>query len=334
MGSTVSNKGHGTEPVGTSGPWLVCMLGVGRVGSNHLTRSLGSVPEIDSRAEIFNKARSYALTRPELKELSRRLGKRFKPSNRNPKALRAIKRRPGLVLDCIAALRQPQKRIVSFKVIFSQLTAGLIARQIIGRPDTIIVFLRRRPVEVYISQMKAWRLQEWHSVDTTDLKIQVDADEFLKWRRARDIWYRRLEAACWYRNKPFQHLTYEDDIDRRQSEAIYRFCALLEPYGLTGFTMPDDAKIKGLFRQDRNEDIADRVANWPDFQRRLETMGCLDKAFEPFQRFQPNAWDHVLRGLFGLGRAIHRLLFSRSDRTVRAAMPDESAPALGSGRNS
>jgi hypothetical protein len=308
---------------------LVCILGTARMGTNHLCRILSCIPEIDARTEPFHPTYCYGLHRHELIELSRRARASFEPSNDNPEAVKIARRHPTHVLDCLSSLTAPEKRIASFKILPDQLTLPQIERKILGRPDVIVVFLRRRPIDAYISLMKAAHLQEWQDVDTTDLRIEIDAANFLSWWRACANWFVRLEAECWYRNKPFHRLSYEDDIAIAPAETARRFCALLEPYGLGDFTFPDDAQIAGLERQDRNAGLADRVSNWPEFQRRLDEIGGSDKALALFPHFRPQAGDRLRRWLFGHRRRDRQAVSARIERTASRAMRGEYAPAVG-----
>lgn len=285
-----------------SEPKLLCIIGVGRTGTNHLAAVLADIPEIDSRRELFNPQRSWVMHPHELAELSRRSGKTFPHSPESADAVQVIRRRPGLVMDCLADLLPPEKRILCFKVFREQLSIRQVQRAIISRPDTIIVFVRRRPIDTHVSYRKAAYLKQWAKVDTTQLKVTLDPASFVRWWRQTAAWYRRLEAACWALDKPFYRLSYEEDIDCPPIEAARRFCAVLERHGIRNLTMPQADKGLGLTRQDRNTEIADRVANWPEFRARLSAMGFLEKAFEPFPRFEPNAWDRLRHRLFDARR--------------------------------
>ena len=281
-------------------PRLVCILAVGRSGTNHLATLLDSVPEIDSRRELFNPRQSYHMRREELAELAHRTRADFPLSSQSRKAVRVICRRPDLVMDCLVDHLRPQKRVLSFKVLSSQLSVRQIRNAILKRPDTLVVFLRRRPIDSFISRRKAQALQRWTKVDTTDLKIEIDAADFLKWWRRSARWYRRLEAACWRMGKPVHYLSYEDDIDIAPEQAVRRFCAMLERSGVADFSHVRPAEqIKGLARQDRTTDVRERVGNWPEFERRLAELGALDKATRPIPRFAPNWWDRLCRRLRG-----------------------------------
>lgn len=309
------------EAPSTPVPRLACVLSIGRTGSNHLCDILSCIPEIDSRAELFNPRRSYHMHRHELAELARRAGKCFEPSAACAEALETIRRRPRLVLDCLSSLLPPEKRILSFKVLMGQLTSRQIERKIIGRPDTIIAFLRRRPVDAFISHQKAMHLQRWRDTDTTDLKIEIDAQYFVKWWRRLAAWHIRMEAECWYRRKPFHHLTYEDDVAGLPTEAARRFCAILARHGLADLAFPDDSQITGAKRQDHTSSVADKVSNWEEFQRGLEAMGCLHQAFAPFPHFRPNALDRLRRCLFGPRRRDRRSFSARIQRSLACRTP-------------
>lgn len=286
-----------------SEPKLLCIIGVGRTGTNHLASVLADIPEIDSRRELFNPQRSWTMHPHELAELSRRSGKVFPHSSESAEAVNVIRHSPGLVMDCLADLLPADKRILCFKVFREQLSIGQVKRTIISRPDTIVVFVRRRPIDTHVSYRKAAYLKQWAKVDTTQLRVTLDPAGFVRWWRHTAAWYERLEAACWAMEKPFHRLSYEEDIDCPPIEAARRFCAVLERHGIRNLTMPQADKTLGLTRQDRNTEVADRVANWPEFRDRLSAMGFLEKAFAPFPQFEPSAWDRLRHRLFDRTRA-------------------------------
>src|SRR5262249_39908316 len=156
-------------------------------------------PEIEGRSEIFNKDRSNFLRPEELAELSRRSGEAFPPVIEDPAAIRVIRRDPTRTLDCLVDMLPREKRLLTFKLLRRQLPVRQLRDEIIARPDTAIVFLRRRPIDSFISSRKAALLQKWSAVDTTDMKIDIEVGDFLKWWDATADWYRRLEKACWQR---------------------------------------------------------------------------------------------------------------------------------------
>ena len=69
-------------------PKLVCVLGVGRTGTNHLFTMLSQVPQVESRFELFNKRAACSLTVDEVRDLSQLLGAGFDLSPEHPDAVR------------------------------------------------------------------------------------------------------------------------------------------------------------------------------------------------------------------------------------------------------
>jgi hypothetical protein len=278
----------GTQPVT---PRLICLVAVARSGTNHLASVLSMIPQLDVRHEIFHKTRCQMMHPHELAELSRRSGRKFPASCENAAAVSAVRARPDLVMDCLTNLMAPEKSLVYFKVFRLQLTPRQVRNAIIKRPDTIVMFLRRRPIDTFISLRKALNLQHWYGRDTTELKISIDADDFIGWWGRTSAWFRKVEAACWAMGKPFHRLSYETDINVPAEQALERFREILASHGLADMEIGQERALGEHHRQDRNTEIGDRVANWPEFRQRLGDKGFLEKAFSPFPNYEPTAWD-------------------------------------------
>ncbi|HEX6118352.1 MAG TPA: sulfotransferase [Dongiaceae bacterium] len=297
-GNSVAQPTSERRPAASSvqsiAPRLICMVTVARSGTNHLGSVLSGISEIDVRNELFNKTRCWTMHRHELAELSRRSSTVFPLSCESPEAIAVIRRRPAMVLDCLTDLMAPDKRLLYFKVFRLQLSVRQVRETFIKRPDTIIVFLRRRPIDTFVSLRKALHHQQWRHVDTTRLNISIDADDFIGWWGRTSMWFRRVEAACWAMNKPFHRLSYEDDIDVPPEKTLGRFREVLASHGIADLTIARAGTESEFKRQDRSRDLSERVANWPEFQQRLSDKGFLENAFAPFPNYEPTARDRIL----------------------------------------
>jgi hypothetical protein len=202
-------------------------------------------------------------------------------------------------MDCLADLMAPGKSLLYFKVVRLQLSVQQVRNALIRRPDTIVIFLRRRPIDTFVSLRKALHVQHWVNHDTTELKINIDADDFIGWWGRTSAWFRKVEAACWALNKPFHRLHYEDDVDVPAEKTLRQFREILASYGVTDLTITSDQKLRVLKRQDRDRELSDRVANWSEFQQRLSDKGFLEKAFSPFPNYEATAWDRFRYRLGG-----------------------------------
>ncbi|HSE76078.1 MAG TPA: sulfotransferase [Dongiaceae bacterium] len=276
-------------------PRLICMVTVARSGTNHLGSVLSGISEIDVRNELFNRTRCWTMHRHELAELSRRSSTAFPLSCESQEAIAVIRRRPGMVMDCLTDLMEPGKRLLYFKVFRLQLSIRQVREAFIKRPDTIVIFLRRRPIDTFISLRKALHHQQWRHVDTTRLNIDIDPDDFIGWWGRTSAWFRKVEAACWAINKPFHRLSYEDDIDVPAEKTLGRFRAVLASHGIADLTIARDETGGEFKRQDQNRDLSDRVANWPEFRQRLSDKGFLERAFLPFPNYEPTARDRIFQ---------------------------------------
>jgi hypothetical protein len=272
---------------------------VARSGTNYLASVLSRISELDVRHEVFHKTRCQMMHPHELAELSRRLGSTFPAACDSPEAVSAVRRHPELVAECLREQMASDKSLVFFKVFRLHLSVRQVRNAFIRRPDTIIIFLRRRPIDTFISLRKALRLQRWHGRDTTEFKISIDADDFIGWWRRTSTWFHQVEAACQDANKPFHRLSYEDDVDVPAERTLRRFREILAAHKVTDFTIAPEATPSEIKRQDRSSELSERVANWGEFQQRLIAKGFLERAFAPFPTYEPTGWDRFRRRLGG-----------------------------------
>lgn len=277
----------GNVTAGRDGPKILCIVGIPRTGTNHLCSILRQIPQVESRFEIFHPVRSYTMQPDELMELSRLVGRSFEPSSENREAVGVIREHPSLALDCILRFMQAPKRVLSFKVFSHHLPLEVVRSEIIARPDTMVVFVRRRPIDTYISHQKAIGLGKWSMVDTTDFKVPIDAADFVNWWQQAVDWYHYLEAACLEHGKTRHHLSYEKDISTDGTHLARRLCAIMASDGVAGLSIPGGDQLTGIPRQDRTEGIEQRVSNWSEFYEQLSALGAKDKAFAPMPHFTP-----------------------------------------------
>ncbi len=299
----MDRSGDGKPAAGTP-PRLLCIFGIARSGSNYLCSILANQKLIEGRFEIFNRIRSNYMRPEELVELARRSGEAFPPVTEDAEAIRVIRADPTRTLDCLRDMVPVGKRLFTFKVLRKQLRVRQLSDAIIARPDTAIAILRRRPIDAYVSHRKATQLRLWAEVDTTDLKVEIDARDFLAWWQATADWYWRVEKACWKRRKPFQRLSYEDDVDVAPELLVERLRKLLAESGAADAMGPDIGPPTRFVRQDRAPAVEQRVANWPAFEQELNATGEMWKALAPFPSFTPGWRDRRRRFLRRLRAAI------------------------------
>lgn len=235
----------------------VCIFAAPRTGSNQLCRLLRSCKWLSVKGELFHPKWVGMLRYEEhwcLYGLSGGANGVELCDWRSENA--------GWTLE---ALHQMSSRVVLFKLFRGHLTQDVIAREIFARDDVAYIVLKRRPIEAYISALKAMAAGRYTKVDTTSVLPALEVPDFLEWAERTRAWYAWVERELAARAHPFLPLTYEAHInvgdDRAARDAIL---AGLETLGVAG---PEPRRtLPPLIRQDRGGRYQDRVANWATFE--------------------------------------------------------------------
>jgi len=172
-------------------------------------------------------------------------------------------------------------------------------RVLVDHPRSHFIFLRRKPIDSYISLRKALLSNTWYGVDTTDDPVTLDAELFLRWHRDQAIWFRDTSNAVNAAGRPCVDLTYERDLLIGERETVARLRTALRAFDLET-DVAIDRRIKlairnganrlvqrvglppplherlGTIRQDRTRERREKVSNWDEFVAAVERIpdGC------------------------------------------------------------
>lgn len=83
-------------------------------------------------------------------------------------------------------------------------------RNIISKPNTKIIILKRNLLDVYVSLKKANETKKWGWVDTTNIKININPEEYMKWYSETNELYDNLITNLISLNKSFITVNYEE----------------------------------------------------------------------------------------------------------------------------
>lgn len=242
-----------------------------RGGSNFLFDQLEGIPGMIGLSEVFNPRNIYGLNKHPV--LRQRLLERFGASEALAEAFRMT---PGLAIDALMT-ETPDTRWVMIKVCPNQIHDAAL-RAIMAKHAAGAIFLVRRRLDQFISLVKAMSSDQWHSVDTTDLRPKADFDTFLRWATMVDGWIDRTAKISKSLGLPVASLRYNRDLlmtdPKARSEALSARLAGL-PLGATPEML---AKQSFFRRQDMTENAFDRIANGPEFHAALIGHGLLDFA--------------------------------------------------------
>lgn len=225
----------------------ICLITGPRTGANHLMQLGGNLAELKTFPELFES-----------------LAERIEPDH---------------VLDRAAAETQAErKRVLTFKLWHDTLDADTVEQLVLSRPGVRVVFVVRRQIDAYVSWCKAISVHKWQDVDTSGVRLTLDADDFAVWMEAQERWYDRWRNWLNRRFLPCPILRYETDIDQPPEWALRRFSAAAAQVGVT-LRVPATLTTTGFVKQDRIKAAADKVDNWPAFSKALVARGIEKRAF-------------------------------------------------------
>lgn len=235
-----------------------------RTGSSHINTLIYNCPHFVGKGELF---RRHAIGNQRKFEIAA-LGETSSGVVTDPDSSGGW--RGELPMQTLEALhRACEGRTIAFKVFPGHLPRGLIETEFLSRDDIAFAILRRRPIESFVSVVKTKGGAKYALTDTTDIKPEISADEFLEWARRMRAWYKWLREMLQAREKPYAEISFEKHLDGYSAqEALAHLRALFIPLGITNFEDLDEHAAGGT-RQDREGDYRKRVANWSAFEAAL-----------------------------------------------------------------
>lgn len=100
------------------------------------------------------------------------------------------------------------------KVLSTQLSLTQI-EEIVSWPETEVIYIKREDkLSTYVSWQKAVEHNLWNNVDTSDIKITLDPEDYAQWYTKSVAWHNEIETIISTKN--VLRLVYEQDIDNFQ----------------------------------------------------------------------------------------------------------------------
>ncbi|HTT99747.1 MAG TPA: hypothetical protein VMF58_16985 [Rhizomicrobium sp.] len=239
---------------------FLCVFASPRTGSSHFNKLLNSCPEIMAKAELFHRHAVGKLRPAELQSME-------KWSNGAVKDVETFKtwkhENPNAVFEAFRAVWK--RRVVAFKIFPGHLPRDYIEKELLARDDMAFAILRRRPIESFISGIKAKKGETFTLADTTAVKPALDFATFTPWSERMMNWYGWAERKLQEHGRSYAEISFERHLDGRSgAESLALVLEELEKAGLPKIPVPQ--KIIVGERQDRETDYRARVANWGEFE--------------------------------------------------------------------
>jgi hypothetical protein len=130
-------------------------------------------------------------------------------------------------------------------------------------PFVEVVFLKRNNIlNSYISDRQANKIKTWHNVNTNNIRIRIDVDEFIRYKKVSDKFNKFVELTINSLGKNALRVEYKRDLENFSEKSFY---AMVDPWidqiGL------DLDKVKGRtipFVKQRTVSIENCVENYEE----------------------------------------------------------------------
>jgi|LauGreDrversion4_2_1035121.scaffolds.fasta_scaffold21318_5 hypothetical protein len=96
-------------------------------------------------------------------------------------------------------------------------------KEIINEPNIEVILLERsNRLHSFVSLLKGRQINKWYGVDTSDIKVVVDPQEFINEQQRSLNWFKELRELL--RSKEYLEINYEKDLSNISKESFYSLC--------------------------------------------------------------------------------------------------------------
>ncbi len=255
----------------------LCIVSINRSGTNYFCDSLSGFDEVYSAKEIFGEEGSYGVEEF-FPNVINEMQLELEAEEQDAISLRNS--RPLIFVDKIAKQACWKGcNIFSFKIFPNQIDNKLIIERFVKNHDYIKFVIVRSRIDVYISLQKALLSGAWLKNNSTNIKLSLDVEHFLKWCDVNDQWYNNVISCLIENNQRFKIISYNNHINISQEHLNNYIYYSLRECGLSiskNTTYSSDlVKQEKLSREEREEQYC-------DFFAELKKRGMYDYAYEEF----------------------------------------------------
>lgn len=250
----------------------ICVLALPRSGTSYLVEVWRDFANHASFGEMFhNKGANDC--EPHLDALNASLGVSANTIH-DPYLIKAMAENPEKAVTSISAsLKRAGYTSLSWKVFPSHMERRTL-RRFLKERNAVPVFVKRKPIDSYISSQKATLLQNWGHADTTEVQVELDYDDFCRWHRAKGSWMSAMRKHLDHNEIPYGTLTYEHDIDQPIDQTLLNSQKALASLGVHLQIAPN-RKIARRVKQDRSASQSKKVSNWEAFENKARADDAL-----------------------------------------------------------
>ncbi len=258
---------------------IYILVAIGRTGSNYFCKLLENSPLFISAYELFHNKCIYDLSDC-LNEYEQYTGKNFNKIC-DTELMDYIHEYPENLLDFFySQLVKSNKQIFSFKIFHGQLDFEKV-KSILRRDDVEVFFIKRYPIDSYVSMLKAMATGKWKFKDSTDVKPKIKLNQYIKWYEEREEWYKSVKNYLSTIDKKSYSFYYEEFTKWDDSQNLQFI--LSKMLGEDEYVNTEKNKVMvTMKKQDQNDKPEDKVLNWDDFYTMCQSSDWDKKLFSYF----------------------------------------------------
>ena len=130
-------------------------------------------------------------------------------------------------------------------------------------PFTEVVLLERTGrLHTHVSSLKAKQFDKWHNVDTSNVKVLVNAEEFTLYQKKSIEWYNGIRQQL--SSKEYLEINYEKDVENINKEHFY---SLFDPWfkKINLSVTKTNYELK-YFKKQNNAPIEESILNYDEIK--------------------------------------------------------------------
>jgi LPS sulfotransferase NodH len=191
------------------------------------------------------------------------LAKHFKLQDSNIESLTTtLNQHPKEALDAISSIIPQYKVIKLHDFMLEQMDLEFIFND----PETKFVVLERTSkLKQYVSLVNARALGRWTDVDTSDMKVHVDTEDFLKFKNSSNNWYQMIESKLANQGHNYLKLTYEQDLENIDWDVLIPKINKWLDNNNVRYLNTTNYKIKNSVKQN-NSSLKDTIINYDEIK--------------------------------------------------------------------
>ena len=221
--------------------------------------------------EIFNKQAVFC-TNNYLKDLSAKLKTDFESIRDTRLVNYAREDKPRFISTLLEIADEHDYKYLLFKIFPGQIDYNLEKLDAIEKVK--LITLTRHPIECFISLTKATSLNSWERTDTTDVKPNINLENFLAWHNKISKWYERWNNATVFSR---YSLTYENDIKGVGPGMLFNLVNTKLNLELAKTDQKEQSNY--LQTQDKTEDWINKISNGQRFYSQVLGINAETKLY-------------------------------------------------------